>query len=54
MRGSLLSSPKNRGEVQRRLEWKESRMTVWRPSQQIRVKVIGLAWREDRLLAAEV
>ncbi|EJT07020.1 NUDIX domain-containing protein [Rhizobium sp. CCGE 510] len=29
-------------------------MTVWRPSQQIRVKVIGLAWREDRLLAAEV
>ncbi|MGR9245190.1 NUDIX hydrolase [Rhizobium leguminosarum] len=29
-------------------------MTVWRPSQQIRVKVIGLAWRKDRLLAAEV
>ncbi|OWV76248.1 DNA mismatch repair protein MutT [Rhizobium sp. R634] len=29
-------------------------MTVWRPSQQIRVKVIGLAWRGDRLLAAEV
>ncbi|MFS8147508.1 NUDIX hydrolase [Rhizobium sp. BR 249] len=29
-------------------------MTVWRPPQQIRVKVIGLAWREDRLLAAEV
>lgn len=29
-------------------------MTVWRPPQQIRVKVIGLAWRENRLLAAEV
>ncbi|PDV86278.1 DNA mismatch repair protein MutT [Rhizobium sp. H4] len=29
-------------------------MTVWRPPQQIRVKVIGLAWRQDRLLAAEV
>ena len=29
-------------------------MTVWRPPQQIRVKVIGLAWRGDRLLAAEV
>lgn len=29
-------------------------MTVWRPSQQIKVKVIGLAWRGDRLLAAEV
>ncbi|EJZ20626.1 NUDIX domain-containing protein [Rhizobium sp. Pop5] len=29
-------------------------MAVWRPPQQIRVKVIGLAWREDRLLAAEV
>lgn len=29
-------------------------MTVWRPSQQIRVKVIGLAWRKDQLLAAEV
>jgi NADH pyrophosphatase NudC (nudix superfamily) len=29
-------------------------MTVWRPSQQIRVKVIGLAWRNDQLLAAEV
>jgi NADH pyrophosphatase NudC (nudix superfamily) len=28
--------------------------TVWRPSQQIRVKVIGLAWRKDQLLAAEV
>ncbi|UFW79248.1 NUDIX hydrolase [Rhizobium sp. SU303] len=29
-------------------------MTVWRPSQQIRVKVIGLAWRKDQVLAAEV
>ncbi|MBY5820983.1 NUDIX hydrolase [Rhizobium leguminosarum] len=29
-------------------------MTVWRPSQQIRVKVIGLAWWKDQLLAAEV
>ncbi|MBX4977439.1 NUDIX domain-containing protein [Rhizobium lentis] len=29
-------------------------MTVWRPPQQIRVKVIGLAWRKDQLLAAEV
>jgi len=29
-------------------------MAVWRPSQFIRVKVIGLAWREDRLLVAEV
>jgi hypothetical protein len=29
-------------------------VTVWRPSQQIRVKVIGLAWRKDHLLAAEV
>ncbi|MGW9945940.1 NADH pyrophosphatase NudC (nudix superfamily) [Rhizobium leguminosarum] len=29
-------------------------MTVWRPSQQIRVKVIGLVWRKDQLLAAEV
>ena len=29
-------------------------MTIWRPSQQIRVKVIGLAWRKDQLLAAEV
>ncbi|WP_064706560.1 NUDIX hydrolase [Rhizobium bangladeshense] len=29
-------------------------MTVWRPPQQIRAKVIGLAWRENRLLAAEV
>ncbi|MGO7182520.1 NUDIX hydrolase [Rhizobium brockwellii] len=29
-------------------------MAIWRPSQQIRVKVIGLAWRKDQLLAAEV
>lgn len=29
-------------------------MTTWRPPQQIRVKVIGLAWREDALLAVEV
>ncbi|MGO7588107.1 NUDIX hydrolase [Rhizobium leguminosarum] len=29
-------------------------MAIWRPSRQIRVKVIGLAWRNDRLLAAEV
>ncbi|KQQ11957.1 DNA mismatch repair protein MutT [Methylobacterium sp. Leaf123] len=29
-------------------------MTTWRPPQQIRVKVIGLAWRGDALLAVEV
>ncbi|MGO6817991.1 NUDIX hydrolase [Rhizobium brockwellii] len=29
-------------------------MAIWRPSQQIRVKVIGLAWRKDQLLVAEV
>ncbi|NIY80576.1 NUDIX domain-containing protein [Celeribacter sp. HF31] len=29
-------------------------MTVWRPAQAIRVKALGLAWREGRLLAAEV
>ncbi len=29
-------------------------MTVWRPAAEIRVKVIGLAWRGSRLLAAEV
>lgn len=29
-------------------------MTMWRPPQQIRATVIGLAWRGDRLLAAEV
>ncbi|TAY51199.1 NUDIX hydrolase [Rhizobium leguminosarum] len=29
-------------------------MAIWRPSQQIRVKVIGLVWRKDQLLAAEV
>ncbi len=29
-------------------------MTTWRPPQEIRVKVIGLAWRGDALLAVEV
>lgn len=29
-------------------------MTIWKPSPFIRVKVIGLAWRGGRLLAAEV
>lgn len=29
-------------------------MTTWRPPQTIRTKVIGLAWRRDRLLAVEV
>ena len=29
-------------------------MSVWRPLSTIRVKAIGLAWHEDRLLAAEV
>ena len=29
-------------------------MTVWRPRPLIRVKAIGLAWHDDRLLAAEV
>ncbi|AWI88269.1 DNA mismatch repair protein MutT [Methylobacterium sp. DM1] len=29
-------------------------MTTWRPPQAIRVKVIGLAWRGDALLAVEV
>ena len=29
-------------------------MTVWRPASAIRVKAIGLAWHEGRLLAAEV
>lgn len=29
-------------------------MSVWRPRQSIGVKVIGLAWRGDTLLAAEV
>lgn len=29
-------------------------MTPWRPKQSIRVKAIGLAWREGRLLAADV
>lgn len=29
-------------------------MTTWRPPQAIRTKVIGLAWRQDALLAVEV
>jgi hypothetical protein len=29
-------------------------MSVWRPSERIRVKVLGLIWNENRLLAAEV
>lgn len=29
-------------------------MTRWRPPQTIRTKVIGRAWRQDRLLAVEV
>ncbi|WP_102223478.1 NUDIX hydrolase [Acidimangrovimonas sediminis] len=29
-------------------------MTRWRPPPQIRFKALGLHWREDRLLAAEV
>ena len=29
-------------------------MTVWRPPQSIRVKVLGLAWRGDELLLSEV
>ena len=29
-------------------------MTVWRPLPSLRVKVLGLHWREGRLLAAEV
>lgn len=29
-------------------------MTTWRPPQAIRVKVIGLAWRGDALLAVDV
>lgn len=29
-------------------------MTVWRPAPAIRVKAIGLAWHDGRLLAAEV
>ena len=29
-------------------------MTVWRPQSLIRVKAIGLAWHDGRLLAAEV
>lgn len=29
-------------------------MTIWRPKPEIRVKAIGLHWRDGRLLAAEV
>ena len=29
-------------------------MTVWRPSQTIRLKALGLHWRKGRLLAAEI
>lgn len=29
-------------------------MTTWRPPQEIRVKVIGLAWRREALLAVDV
>ena len=29
-------------------------MTVWRPAPQIRLKALGLHWRGNRLLAAEV
>jgi hypothetical protein len=29
-------------------------MAVWRPPERIKVKVIGLAWRQNHLLAAEV
>jgi len=29
-------------------------MTIWRPPQAIRVKVLGLVWREDQLLLFEV
>lgn len=29
-------------------------MTIWRPAQSIRVKALGLHWRDGRLLAAEV
>ncbi|UWR79676.1 NUDIX domain-containing protein [Phaeobacter inhibens] len=29
-------------------------MTIWRPAQSIRVKTIGLPWRDGRFLAAEV
>lgn len=29
-------------------------MTIWRPAAAIRVKVLGLVWRADALLAAEV
>jgi ADP-ribose pyrophosphatase YjhB (NUDIX family) len=29
-------------------------MSIWRPPEKIRVKVLGLIWNENRLLAAEV
>jgi 8-oxo-dGTP pyrophosphatase MutT (NUDIX family) len=29
-------------------------MTIWRPAPTIQVKVVGLAWRGNRLMAAEV
>lgn len=29
-------------------------MTIWTPAQRIRVKVLGLAWRGEALLAAEI
>jgi len=29
-------------------------MTIWRPQQNIRVKALGLVWREGRLLASEI
>lgn len=29
-------------------------MTIWKPNPHIRVKVLGLAWRGDRLLAAPI
>lgn len=29
-------------------------MTTWRPPQHVKVKAIGLHWRDDKLLAAEV
>jgi len=31
-----------------------ARMTIWRPVQTIRFKALGLHWRDDALLAAEV
>jgi 8-oxo-dGTP pyrophosphatase MutT (NUDIX family) len=37
-----------------RLNCGKKSMTIWRPSQRIIVKVLGLVWHEGRLLAAEV